>query len=169
MPSSTCCLDPLTTKIFKHPDITQVLLPHITEIFNNSLRYGVVPAHFKEAVVKPLIKKPSLDHEVLKNFRPVSNLPFLSKILERIVAKRLTSHIVNHSLDEPLQSAYKPGHSTETALLKVTNDILLALDEKRDVFLVLLDLSAAFDTVNHTILLNRLRDRFGLSVISFQS
>ena len=76
LPSSTCCLDPLTTKIFKHPDITQVLLPHITEIFNNSLRYGVVPAHFKEAVVKPLIKKPSLDHEVLKNFRPVSNLPF---------------------------------------------------------------------------------------------
>ena len=162
-PSSTCCLDPIPTKIFKHPDITQVLLPHITEMFNHSLRYGVVPTQFKEAVVKPLIKKPSLDHEVLKNFRPVSNLPFLSKILERIVAKRLTSHIVNNSLDEPLQSAYKPGHSIETALLKVQNDILLSLDEKKDVFLVLLDLSAAFDTVNHTILLNRLRDRFGLS------
>ena len=84
-------------------------------------------------------------------------------MLERIVATRLTTHIVNHSLHDPLQSAYKPGHSTETALLRVTNDILLALDEKCDVCLVLLDISAAFDTVNHSILLNRLRDRFGLS------
>ena len=113
--------------------------------------------------MKPLLKKTSLDCNILKNYRPISNLPFLSKVLERIVASRLKAHISSNSLDEPLQSAYKPGHSTETALLKVTNDILCALDTKQDVFLVLLDLSAAFDTVNHTILLERLHHRLGVT------
>ena len=162
-PSSTCCLDPIPTKVLKQPEILQVLLPYINDLFNDSLRDGIVPTDFKHAVVKPLLKKPSLDHEIFKNYRPVSNLPFLSKVLERIVASRLTNHIASHSLSDPLQSAYKPGHSTETALVKVTNDILLALDAKHDVFLVLLDLSAAFDTVNHEILLSRLSDLLGVS------
>ena len=136
--SSSCCLDPIPTTVLKHTTIMQAILPHVTDIINDSLSAGFVPTDFKNAVVKPIIKNTSLDREILKNFRPISNLPFLSKVLERIVAKRLNAHINLHSLDDPLQSAYKPGHSTETALLKVTNDILIELDANREVFLILL-------------------------------
>ena len=90
---------------------------------------------------------------MLNHYRPVSNLPFLSKVIERVVASEITNHMDTHDLMEPLQSAYRRGHSTETALTYVTNDILSALDSKKSVFLILLDLSAAFDTVDHEILL----------------
>ena len=101
-----------------------------------------------------------MDPNVLKNFRPVSNLPFLSKILEDIVLKRLLVHLDSNELNELYQSAYKKFHSTETALLKVFNDIACKLDDKKVVLLSLLDLSAAFDTIDHTILLNRLNNFF---------
>jgi len=92
----------------------------------------------------------------------------MSKIIERVVATRLVKHMMVNNLKEHLQSAYCKFHSTETALLKVQNDILCALDDNKNVFLVLLDLSAAFDTVNHSTLLNRLSSRIGLSGIALQ-
>jgi len=93
---------------------------------------------------------------VKKNYRPVSNLSFLSKHLERVVAKRLTDHMAANNIWEPFQSAYRCQHSTETALIKVHNDIMRALDDGKVGVLVMLDLSAAFDTVDHEQLLARL-------------
>ena len=99
------------------------------------------------------VKKPSLDPNQLKNYRPVSNLPFLSKILERIVLSQLLAHLDRYNLLSPVQSAYRPQYSTETALLKMVDDILTALDKGDIAFLALLDLTAAFDAIDHDILL----------------
>jgi len=159
--SKSCELDPIPTHCLK--DCIDELLPSITRIINLSLSNAIVPDAFKEAIIRPLLKKPNLDHNNFKNYRPISNLPFISKVLEKIVAKRLNNHTIAHNLIEPMQSAYKKDHSTETALLRIQNDILQAIDNKRCVLLVLLDLSAAFDTVDHSILLHRLHNRFGIS------
>ena len=94
----------------------------------------------------PLLKKPSLDKNVMKNLRPVSNLSFFSKLTERVVLNRLIDHVSRNNLQGKFQSAYKPNHHTETALMRIQNDILTTLHNKRGVLLFLLDLSAAFDT-----------------------
>ena len=91
-----------------------------------------------------------------KNYGPVLNLSFISKIIEKCVAKQLVHHIDSSGLNDIMQSAYKKHHSTETALLKVKSDILQNFEDGNVTSLVLLDLSAAFDTVNHKILLQRL-------------
>ena len=108
-------------------------------------------------------KKPGLDKEVLKNYRPVSNLSFISKVLEKVVAKRLDDNMLDNNLYSPVQSAYRKRHSTETALLKVQSDNLTALDSGSGAALLMLDLSAAFDTINHGILLSRLNSLYGIS------
>ena len=123
---------------------------------------GIFPSAFKTSCVKPIIKKPNLDPEILANYRPISNLPFISKVLERIVAFQLHNYLSSYNLYPRLQSAYRKNHSTETALLKVQNDLLLAVDNGYEAVLVLLDFSAAFDLIDHDILLNRLEKRFGL-------
>jgi hypothetical protein len=117
----------------------------------------------KYALVTPLLKKKSLDPEVLKNYRPVSNLSFVSKITEKAVSKHIDYHMDTYNLHAKMQSAYRPLHSTETALLRVYNDLLQEVDRQRGVILVLLDLSAAFDTVDHEILLSRLHSQLGLT------
>ena len=109
-----------------------------------------------------MIKKALLDSDIFKNYRPVSNLTFISKVIEKVVAVRMKVHIYTHCLHDPLQSAYVELHSTETALMKVQNDILCALDNGNCVILVMLDLSVAFDTIDHKILLSRLSSRFGI-------
>ncbi|PME06503.1 hypothetical protein A8A06_07420 [Escherichia coli] len=114
------------------------------------------------AAIKPLLKKPSLDPAILANYRPISNLPFISKILERVVAEQLCDHLQRNGLFEEFQSGFRVHHSTETALVKVTNDLLIASDSGLVSVLVLLDLSAAFDTVDHNILLQRLEYSVGI-------
>ena len=99
----------------------------------------------------------------MKNYRPVSNLPFLSKIIEKAAVQQMNQHMTENDLHESNQSAYRKNHSTETALLKIFNDILCAVDSKQCVLLVLLDLSAAFDTVEHSILFQRMEQSFGIS------
>ena len=113
-------------------------------------------------MIKPLIKKPNLDISLLSNYRPISNLPFLSKILEKVVAKQLDDYLFENNLLEDFQSGFRTNHSTETALLRVTNDLLIASDKGLLSVLVLLDLSAAFDTVDHNILLRRLENDVGI-------
>jgi hypothetical protein len=163
--TTSCRLDPMPTSFLKL--MLNVLLPLLTQIVNMSFEQGVMPYNLKEAFVIPLLKKTGLDPEILKNFRPVSNLPFLSKLIERVSAKRLLDHMDCHQLHELYQSAYKKFHSTETALLRVHSDIVQALDGKKCVLLVLLDLSAAFDTIDHSILLERLKSHIGLSGKAF--
>ena len=108
---------------------------------------GVFPQDLKESLVKPVLKKASF-HLIDKNYRPVSNLEFMDKTIEHAVTSQLTQHISENNLLEPMQSAYRSGHSTETALVKVKADLLHAIDQQKVVCLVLLDLSLAFDTVD---------------------
>ena len=110
----------------------------------------------------PLIKKIVLDPEILNSFRPISNLPFISKIIEKVVASRMNQHMLSNNLHEIMQSSYKEFHSTETALTCVLDDLLCAIDDKKSALLLMLDLSAAFDTVDHNILLNRMENRLGI-------
>ena len=116
----------------------------------------------KRAIVRPSLKKPSLDYQLYKNRRPISNLMFLSKCCQKIVASHFISHLRENKLEEIFQSAYKVGHSTESALLRVHNDVLRALDDGKCVMLVLLNLSAAFATVDHGILLSRRSQCIGI-------
>ena len=154
-PTKSCNLDPVPTNLLK--DYSHVILPVITKIINQSLSSGIFPSTFKTALIRPLLKKSSLDQEILKNYRPVSNLPFLSKLLERIVLSRILPFLQTNNILDHHQSAYRSNHSIETALLKVENDILSAMDQGRLVALILLDLSAAFDTVDHCFLIKRLQ------------
>ena len=111
----------------------------------------------------PSLKKPGLD-SAFKNFRPVSNLSYISKLSERAGAEQFLEHLTANNLDSQLQTAYKQHHSTETALLKVKNDILMSIDEQLDVtLLVLLDLSAAFDTIDHDTVIDRLESDLGIT------
>ena len=103
-----------------------------------------------------------MDKEIFKNYRLISNLKFLGKAIERIVSNRISDHITIFSLSDQYQSAYKQYHATETALLPVNNDILTSLDNGKITALILLDLSAAFDTVDHSILISRLHDFLGV-------
>ena len=105
----------------------------------------------------------SFDPNDLKNYRPLLNLPFLSKVLKRIVLSQLNEHLNHNNLLSPLQSAYRPNHSTEIALLRIVNDLPTAMHNNKICILTLLDLSAAFDTIDHQILLTRLQHSFGIS------
>ena len=154
-------MDPLPSYVMKQ--CVSTLLPVITSIVNRSLDTASMPESLKIAQIDPHLKKFGLDHEMFKNFRPVSNLAFVSKVIEKAVAAQLIEYIDSNDLGELYQSAYKKMHSTETALLKMQNDILRAIDQHKTVALLLLDLSAAFDTVDHAILLHRLQSRFGIS------
>jgi hypothetical protein len=140
-----------------------MLLPYLTRAFNCSLISGVVPGAFKNAMVRPILKKENGNPNDFSNYRPISLLPFLSKILEKIVAERLVTHMITNDLDEVLQSGFKASHSSETALLKVTDDLRRASDNGRVSILTLLDLSAAFDTIDHSFLINRLSTDLGIS------
>ena len=123
----------------------------------------MIPKSFKPALIRSLLKKTGLDSNILKKFRPVSNLTFISKVIEKVISRRLNEHLTNNSLFDPLQSAYRDKHSTETALIIVQNDILLALDAGSSAILLMLDLSAAFDTIEHDILLSRLCNVSGIT------
>ena len=158
--TKSCSLDPIPTSLLKKA--LHVLVPSITALVNSSLASGIFPSNFKHGLVTPVIKKKDLDPECLKNYRPITNLSFLSKTTERLVSNQLHHYLQVNGLYASMQSAYRPHHSTETALLRVHNDICLALDQNNDVILILLDLSSAFDMVNHHILLKRLKIRYGV-------
>ena len=128
---------------------------------NCSLREGLVPDGFKKAVVTLLIKKASLPVGGFEKLPP-SIWSFISKLVERVVAKQLVDHIHRHGSDNSYQSAYKSGHSTEMALLSIKNDIHLSLSQGEATALVLLDLLAAFDTIDHSTLLSCLQGWFGV-------
>ena len=166
-PATDSDLDPIPTSLLKQ--CACVLLPTITNIINLSLSSGTFPDQFKSCSVHPLLKKPNLDKEILGNYRPVSHLSFLSKLTERIVKNRLMDHLSSYKLLNSFQSAYLKSHSTETALLSVHDHIIRAMSLQQITCLCLLDLSAAFDTIDHSILIHRLTSWFGIngSVLSW--
>ncbi len=158
--NKSCILDSLPTWLLK--ENIDVVLPVLTDIVNTSLTSGVFPMDLKQTIVTPILKKTTLDCNDLNNYRPVSNIGFIGKVIERAAIIQVNEHTQANNLDEPFQSAYKKKHSTETALLKVKNDITQAIDDNRAAFLIALDLSAAFDTIDHGILLHRLEHDFGI-------
>ena len=145
--SKSCDLDPIPTNILKA--LLDILIKPITTIINLFLESGTFPLSFKEARVTLLLNKSNLPVNNVTNYRPVSNLNFISKITEKVVSNRLQAHINSNKLNNPMQSAYQKFHSTETTLLRVRNDISVFLDKGHVTALTLLDLSAAFDTIDH--------------------
>lgn len=152
-PSKSSSCDPIPTWLLRRH--LSCLIAPITSIVNSSLDDGM-PQSFKIATIIPSLKKKSLDVNVLGNYRPIANLPFLSKVIERVVSSRLRHHLKSNNLIDEFQSAYCSNHSCESALVKLKNDVLTAMNDSKITILVLLDLSCAFDTVNHHILLARL-------------
>ena len=163
--SKTCDLDPCPTSVLKLC-ITE-LAPTITDIINLSLQSAKVPTALKHATVTPRLKKPTLP-TVPKSFRPVSNLPYISKLIEQAVLDQLNTHFDRNNLVETYQSGYKAKHSTETALLYITNNLLQKLDQNEAILIAFLDLSAAFDVVDHRILLDRLNKSQGIEEDALQ-
>ena len=148
---TTCALDPAPSPLIQAT--AQALLPYYTHQINSTLTSGRFPASLKSARVTPLLKKPSLDPTEVKHYRPVSQIPFLGKSIERAMAEQLKLFLHQNDILDDYQSGFKSGHSTETALLAVTESLRCAKARSLSSVLISLDLSAAFDTVNHQILL----------------
>jgi len=160
MPSKSSPLDVLPCSLLK--SCADVFAPVITRLANLSFQTGKFPSCYKRAQVLPLLKKAGLDSSSPANYRPISNLSTISKILERLVLTRLRPHLFGSSNFSQYQSAYRTGHSTETALLEVLDGVYTAADNKQISVLIGLDLSAAFDTVDHSLLIERLQLEFGV-------
>ena len=160
LPVKQSATDPLPTRLMT--DNVDILAPFLVELLNRCLSTGRVPSSFKAAYITPLLKKSDLDSADPKLYRPIANLSALSKLLERLVARQLLDYGNAERLLPELQSTYRAHHSTETAVAKVLANILLALDAGDLSILTLLDLSAAFNTVDHEMLLHRLEVSYGL-------
>ena len=159
--SKSCSLDPVPTHILKN--YIDAIGPVITVIVNESLTSGEFPSALKRSLIRLVLKKPDPDNDVLNNYRPVANILFLTKVIEKVVAAQTHSYFPENLSMPSMQSAYHKNLSTETAPLRVMNDLLRTEDCRQDVVLVMLDLSAAFDNLDHTILLDRLSRYFGFS------
>ena len=160
LPSKSCKLDPMLTTLLK--SMVEEVTPVITCIINVFLLSGEFSKNLKDTHLKLLIKKKRLDL-VIKSFHPVSNLSYVSKLVERFAADQLVDHVIQNGLSEKFQLVYRASHSTERALTHVRNDILLNMDNQESTCLVLLDLSAAFDTLDHATLLKCLQNMFKIT------
>ena len=157
---TTCEMDPCNTKfLMKFKD---TLIGTITKIINMSLTSGQYLDEWKVAVVRPLIKGPNLDTEY-KNYCPISNLSFMAKLIEKAVQFQLMAHFTENNLLPKHQNAYRKHFSTETAILNICNNIWTNMENGKLTSIICLDLSAAFDTVNHSILLEVMRNYFGIT------
>ena len=165
-PNKTCSLDSVPTWIVK--ECIEILAPALTSLVNTSISEADFPPELKHALVTPILKKNNLDKDNLNNYRPVSNLSFISKLIEKVVACRFREHLDTNRLYPKFQSAYRKLHGTESALLRVHHDIIQHIDRGNCVALVLLDLSAAFDTIDHALLLTTLENEFGITQSALQ-
>ena len=157
--------DPLPGMLFR--ECVDQLLPALTQLVNLSLSTGSMEG-LKDSIVTPILKKAGCNPEVLKNYRPVCNTFYLSKTIERTVLVQANTHMDLIKAHTTNQSGYKPKHSCETLLLRVSNDIFTNMDRSKCTIAVLLDLSAAFDTVDHDQLLSILWFELGFRGIVFK-
>ena len=155
----SCETDAINTHLLKQ--MLPACLDIITDLVNTSMNQGIFCEHWKEVIVRPLLKKIGLAL-MLKNYRPVSNLPFLSKLLERCMLHHFTKHCEEFGLLPDFQSAYREGYSCETSLLGLCDGILSAMENQEVTAVTIMDLSAAFNTVDHDILLSILSNSFGI-------
>ena len=171
MTTKTCALDPVPTWLVKKYLLE--LSPILLHIVNLSLTTGEFPTDLKTSIVTPILKGSGMNSDEMKSYRPVSNLSFLSKIIEKCVHKQLMEYLNENNLLSDVQSGYRKNHSCETAITRIHNDLLSFPDKTpHNALLILLDLSAAFDTLNHELLLKILKDTYGLTdtvLLWFQS
>ena len=159
MATKSCESDTLPTQFIKEG--IETMLPVITKLTNISLRCGVFATKWKTAIIRPLLKKANLEL-ITSNYRPVSNLSFISKVVEKAALLRFNTHCEEHGLMPDYQSAYRANYSCETAVTKLMNDLLWSMENQEVSALAAIDLSAAFDTVDHDILLDILAVKFGI-------
>ena len=145
MHKTTWSSDPFPTRLLMSH--IHAIVPILQHMVNLCLTTGDFPISCKSSIVIPLIKKPGLDREMFKKYRPVSNLSFLSKVIEKVISIRILGYILDNNIVDSFQSAYTAGHSCETDLLRMYNDIVTTVGKGNGSFLVLLDLSAAFGTM----------------------
>jgi len=161
MPFKSSPLDFIPTSLIK--SCSGAFSHVLARLANLSFEHSTFPAKFKTAQVTPLLKKHGLDDSDPANYRPISNLNTISKVLERLVLARVVPHVSASPSFDAMQSAYRRRHSTETALLKITDDIFAGFDNHRSTILVALDQSAAFDCIDHETLIRRLDNTFGVT------
>src|SRR6218665_739881 len=160
-PPKSCELDPLPTSLLQ--EFVDVLLPFLTVLCNRSIQDGILPASQKRSILVPALKCEGLDSKDPVNYRPIANVSFVSKIIEKIIAFQMTSYLETNNLLPDIQSGFRKGHSTKSLLLRLLSDVYAVTDSSQLTLLALFDVSAAFDTVDHEILLKRLNVSFGLS------
>ncbi|XP_033127866.1 uncharacterized protein LOC117125477 [Anneissia japonica] len=153
MAPKSCDLDPFPTKIVRKLKCAVSLF---RSLVNSSLSSGIFPDSLKIGIITSLLKKSTLDPHSFINYQPVTNIPFVAKIIEKVVCSILVKFLNSNNLFDSYQSAFRKAHSTESAVMKVNNNILQALDNGYCTLSVYLDLSAAFDTIDHSILIDRL-------------
>jgi Reverse transcriptase (RNA-dependent DNA polymerase) len=140
-----------------------LLAPFVAVLINVWLLSGQFPDCFKQAIVVPLLKKHNLYSSVMKKYQPVSNLLFVSKLLEKVVQLQLQSHLLSNGLVPPTQTAYRAHYITKTVLLNIFIDRLMASGRGEATVRSMLNLSAANDTVDHDALHARLQRMFGFN------
>ena len=161
MANKSCELDPLPISLFKRAAENGKFLHTITKIVNLSLNKGQFANTWKTAIIRPLLKKAGLEI-IHSNYRPISNLSFISKLTEKCFLNQFLEHCQHQKLLPDYQSAYRKNYSTETAIIKLCDDLLWAMEQQLVSFFIAIDLSAAFDTVDHNVLLRVLENNFGV-------
>ena len=159
MQAKSCEQDAIPTKILE--EILDGVLPTLTRIVNASFQQGVFAETWKISIICPLLKKVGVDL-LTKNYCPVSNLKFVSKVMEKYVLKQFINHCNHNILIPEYQSACHSNYSCETAAVKLVDDILNNMESKKGTALMAIDLSAAFDMVDHYIFLSVLHNKFGI-------
>ena len=159
IPTKICNSDIIPTKLLE--EVLPTIIPALIKIANLSIKNGAFSKKWKSAIVKPLIKSLSKG-TTQQNYRPVSNLTFISKVVEKITLNQFTKHCEDNHLLPDYQSAYRKFHSCETSLIKLINDLLGAMERQEVTAVTMLNLSAAIDTVDYDLLLEVPNKRFGI-------
>ena len=141
-------------------DLKTTIAPYLADLVNTAYEHNIFPQNLKTAIITPIFKEG--DKENISNYRPISVLTAISKILERSAANQLAKHFTENLIINPCQHAYQISHSTTTCLAEILNTIYSLLDQKQYVALAKLDLSKAFDTINHQLLIKKL-SKMGLN------